>query len=629
MAVLGALSLIMVIAGCVPFVEPTPSAGRATVAMNPMGSEGFFSLPWPNDIRKKADGTLDLAGLPDNSNVVLRVVIDRVGASVSDFATNGAIYLRTTAPIDPSTLPNPTSSVVPASPILVVNVDDPTDRIPVVARVDREDVFRPSNLISLLPYPGHAMRSNARYVVAVTDALHAADGQPLEPSWLIGALDGDEWQGKARSEGDWRALRRQRDEARAALTALGVDPARLVGFTALHTQDSQRDLRAMAATLDMVTIDPPTLTTLAACAAGTTSVGLSGTIRSPQFQAGAAPFELDGGAIIVGADGRAVLRGWSTIPLELSVPCGPSPVGGWPVVTWVNGTGGGASVQSPGVPPVYDRAVVASIPPTFGEGTEHPDPNELLFYNPLNPAAARSNILQQTIDDLVLLRSLDVMRLDPTITNTMETVGVNPDRTLIVGQSQGAQTLPLVASLRPVSGILSGSGSAGFYNQFAYRSSSRGILGAFAPIDTLDITSPVVQLVEQLIDAGDPANYPTTTNFLNLAGRDDSCVPLESSRHQAASQNLTVVYPQFGSIFASPSLDPPTAAFPYTAPVGAPIRVSIELPGGHFAIAYNPDLEVRFTESVFDGTPLGLVDEIRNSLDNCPGVHYGPIASGL
>lgn len=124
MAVLGALSLIMVIAGCVPFVEPTPSAGRATVAMNPMGSEGFFSLPWPNDIRKKADGTLDLAGLPDNSNVVLRVVIDRVGASVSDFATNGAIYLRTTAPIDPSTLPNPTSSVVPASPILVVNVDD-------------------------------------------------------------------------------------------------------------------------------------------------------------------------------------------------------------------------------------------------------------------------------------------------------------------------------------------------------------------------------------------------------------------------------------------------------------------------------------------------------------------------
>lgn len=106
-------------------------------------------------------------------------------------------------------------------------------------------------------------------------------------------------------------------------------------------------------------------------------------------------------------------------------------------------------------------------------------------------------------------------------------------------------------------------------------------------------------------------------------------MPLESSRHQAASQNLTVVYPQFGSIFASPSLDPPTAAFPYTAPVGAPIRVSIELPGGHFAIAYNPDLEVRFTESVFDGTPLGLVDEIRNSLDNCPGVHYGPIASGL
>lgn len=53
-------------------------------------------------------------------------------------------------------------------------------------------------------------------------------------------------------------------------------------------------------------------------------------------------------------------------------------------------------------------------------------------------------------------------------------------------------------------------------------------------------------------------------------------------------QNLTVVYPQFGSIFASPSLDPPTAAFPYTAPVGAPIRVSIELPGGHFVYRLQP-----------------------------------------
>lgn len=607
------------LASCTPATIDSPDG--VTVWMDVSYSQGFFSLPWPNDIRKTDTGNLNLLGFPGTeSSAVLFALASLSSSQLKDFGTQTAVYLRLTGAIDPSTLPSPEQSTEASSSVQLIDLDHPSTRVPVIVRIEPSDAERPSNLLSLLPYPGHTLTPDTRYAAVVTSGVHDTSGAPLAEAPVIAALDEDTWLGRARSQQDWLALRAQRDTVRAALA--GGTAGALVGFTVFRTADSTREMRAVAAAIDA--LPAPVLPALPTdCEPGYLT-----TIDLPNFQAGTYPYTSSGGGIQVGADGKAVLQGYRTYPVVIRMPCGEAPSTGWPIETFIDGTGGSANLgDAIGFVP---DAIAASIPPLFGAGTGITDPSyPSYFYNAYNPEAARSNPIQQAGNNLALIKALQHLEFSGPYGGTTPR-RVDPHRVMISGESQGAQTLPLVAAMNPdVVAVLSGAGSAGFYNQVAYRRDVREELGKYAGTGGLDIRNPLVQLISTLEDLAEPANYPNDANYLNFAGQVDGCVPLESSRHLAAALKLTVADPQWGSIFGSPSLDPPTTTGPVSANVNGRTKVSIEAPGGHGTAYANPAIATDFTTAAFAGVAPTVRGPYFGINDLSCAPRWGTIGDGL
>lgn len=608
---LAATALLLLLSSC-SSIRGHADARRVSVEMDPALRAGFFSMPWPNEVRRGRSGGIDLVGLPEAASGPLATVARSISETVDGAGTNAAVYLRFTGPLDRRSLPTPAASTLPSSPIQMVNLADPADRVPVVSQVEPVDAGRPTNLLSVMPYPGHGLRPASRYAVIVTTSLRASNGRPVVPSPLLGRLGDPPTAGSGTDRAAVGAtLRAQRDEVVRVVRRLGgIHGARLAGFTVFRTQDSTALLRAMSATISRLPPAPLHLPR-GGCRPGSGSIRLSGTVDLPAFQTGDAPFLTAGGAVQIAQDGTAVRQGTRRTPLLISVPCGPEPSIGWPLVTFVDGTGGAPTLGW--ASQLATTAVIASIPPRFGIGDpDGHDATGLLFYNVLNPAAARSNPLQQAADGLALLRSVASFTLDRPTDGSTYRVRTDPSRVIVSGQSQGAQTLPLIASQRPGTAVIAGSGTAGFYNSVSYRAAIRKVLAQVFAIRHLDVRSPVVQAIETLLDAAEPSNYPTTAPFLNIAGLRDGCVPLEAARHLSNSQRLTVLNPQMPPLLGEPALDAPRARRRF---VGN--RVSIEQPGGHFGLEANRTLAAEFARSVLAGrTPTLRAETIAS--DNLP-----------
>lgn len=599
-----AVAALATLVACAPPPTGGGTPGAVTVQMDAGWSDGFFSLPWPNAIRKKADGTLDLFGIPSQNNLVLSVLFQQASDEVTDFGTNSAAYLRFTGALDPASLPSPAQSERPDSPLQLVALDGSGERVPVVTRVEPADGFRPANLVSVLPYPGHGLRPGTRYAVLATNGLRDAEGDPLATAPLVDALDQPYTFGAARSPEHWSALRSQRDDARAALAATGAWTADdLVGFTVFRTQDSTALMQAVASAVDDFDVQVPALTPINSCAGPGTRRHFTGRLTVPRFQEGNTPDTFAGGRIAVGNDGRAVVQALDSIGVSVNVPCGPAPAQGWGVQTFIAGTNGNVT-PSGGFGSEATTTVIGSVAPLYSPQENGDAFNELLFYNFLNPQAARTNPIQQAADNRVLIRMLQRLELDGSLVGSATPVTTDDERVVVTGHSQGAQTVALVAATTPeVDAIVSSAATSGQYNSISYRSDVRGIIGQVLGSSTgIDIRNPLVQVIQTLMDVDEPANFPTTGHWLNFTGRDDGCLPLEASRHLAGSQHLTIVEPQWPSIFGEASLDPQVGTAPVSGNgVGGTTRVSIEIAGGHRVAFANTGLVGDFIDQVVSG----------------------------
>ncbi len=623
LGIIGVALLALVAAACTPVdgggVGPGP--GQISVWMNAGWTDGFFSLPWPNAIRKKGDGTLDMLGIPSGDNLAISLLASAASNTVKDYGTGSAVYLQTTGAIDTATLPAPSASILGDSPVMLVDLAHPTDRVPVVVRVETPDKYRPANLISLLPYPGFPLRQDADYGVIITKGVHDSTGAPLVAAPLIAALDQPFFFGKARSESDWNQLRAQRDAVRSAMTSTSWSASDLVAFTVYHTQDSQRELKALAASVADHTVPMPTWTVTKACGGTTTRAILRGGIDLPMYQVGTFPYRDGGGSIAIGPDGHAIQQGTRTVEVGVGIPCHAAPAAGWPIQTFIAGTGG--SVDATGsFSSTSASTLIGSIAPLYsyeGYGNVY-DRN--LFYNVLNPESARTNPLQQSANNLVLFKMLEQLSLPASLASTPSAITTNSATEIVTGHSQGAQTVALVTSMKPgVDAIVSSASVSGLYNSTSYRSDVRlqfqSIIGDSSD---LDIRNPLNQMLEMVMNADDPANYPVVGNWLNFAGKNDGCVPLESSRNLAGVQHLAVVNPQWGSIFGDLALDPVTLTMPVSGNYAGTTRVSVEADGGHMVAKGNPAIVNTF----LDGVAAGTVPVVSGAVNIGPGDSCGP-----
>jgi pimeloyl-ACP methyl ester carboxylesterase len=309
------------------------------------------------------------------------------------------------------------------------------------------------------------------------------------------------------------------------------------------------------------------------------------------------------------------------------------------VVTFVDGTGGDEDIATTTSPVRRSTMIFGQIAPLYGNGVgdagsvlesfgfeDLRSQQELVFYNLLNPVAVRTNVLQQASDHLVFTRAVAGFTLDGAAVAQPGAVAADPERVVIAGHSQGAQTLPFVAAADPdlVDGVVSSAGSGGQYHSIAHgprRLESVGLL-TIAP-DRLDELNPLLHMVQTVFEAADGSNVPTTQHFINLTGAADTCTTVETGTHFARAQGLAsyALAPEIS--YGDPDLDRIVTTTPVSANSAGATRVQILLPGGHFVYRSNVDRLTSFVQQVHAGTaPVVRPEQFASNTGNCAGQRY-------
>lgn len=615
-------------AACVPPPDPV-------VAIDMRAGGEFFSMPWPSDTRRAADGTLELDGLPGVDplpgedaqwpRTLLPGILDEAAASLDGFGVSTATYFHTLVGVKRGSLPSPSGSLGNRSNVMMFELDDPARRVPVLVDFQGPaDRHRPGSLLTVLPYPGHPLRESTRYAVAVFDGLKVGQDQRPKPAPLLRQLDEPWTPGTGFDEDDWNLLRTQRDEVRRAVDSVtGWQPHDLLAFTVFTTQDVDGDTRAVA---DAIHSSPPpqvTVTDQSPCepdpaARGTATSKLVGSVELTRWQEGPYPYHHHGGGIVVGPGGSAVPQATFAADFLLRLPCGEPPPSGWPLAVFITGTGGDAS---PNLPFTHEGWAVASIAPVygFGRGVQLTpemvqlglstlfDAQRLTMYNFLNPPAARANPIQQAAEFLEVLEAFEHLQVDGATVGATVPVRTDPARQVVSGQSQGAQSLPLVAAMRPsLRGVLATAGGGGMMRNVVHGVVNRRFLGLLTgDADVLDELNPIIQVGQALLDAGDGINYPSSTHYLQYHGRND-CVP-EYGRYAAGATGLPVVHwfePE--GTYGDPALEPVRATLPVQGNVDGATRVALERPGGHF-VGYD---QLEINQGFLDDLAAGVAPTI-------------------
>ncbi len=530
----------------------------------------YFELPFPNVLRMKAGGGMELTGLPAMGPLV-ELVRDLVSKDITGASTNGGIYFRFTGEIDPETLPPEGVSPADAS-VFLVNIEptsiDYGKRAVLRLKYDPLELnYIGKNALSLLPYPGFPLRQGETYAAVVTTRVLSKTGVPVLRAPDLAALLGEAMPADATLAAAWPKYQPLRDYAAAGKLALG-DVAGATVFT------TQRSTDVMAKIRKVIYRDfpaPPVEPALTAIGETDQYLTFEGRMDGPNFQVGTPPYSQpeDGGGIEFDANGDPKIVRTESIRFAMTIPKGQMPAAGWPVALYAHGTGGsyksfiGDSIGSDlaeirnGQGEIVSKIACISIDQVL-HGPRKGDPEastELTFFNFNNPVAFRDNIKQGALDDFQLVRFVETMNVD---LGVGQRIKFDPSKIYFAGHSQGGLTGPLFLAAEPKikAAILSGAGGVAVLS----------LLGKTEPVDiahlvkvlisdaVVDEFHPLLTLIQTYMDSSDPINYArliTTEppkgqapkHIFQTLGLVDSYTPVPTIKALATALSLSPVEP--------------------------------------------------------------------------------------
>jgi hypothetical protein len=488
----------------------------------------FFRLPFPNDARRTGN-RLDLSGFPTPGAGLLgvdpvKLYVDAIEANDSAWGAYQTVYFRFSGQLSIESLRAMGSvnfiDVTPGAPELGQNRG-----LSWYYSVGRRNYIC-ENWMGLRRPVGEPMLPGHTYAAWLTTGVVAQGGGTIRRSpHLIALLDD--------ATPDDPALEPIHDlyaPFRDYLASQSRDPSTILTAAVFTVADHPATMESIA---DAVAdLDPPTATDWVACdtdvespcpdATGDRACGAPtadyqeyhALVSLPIFQEGTSPYltPADGGAIAVSADPPR-----QDVCLSLTVPTGTAPAAGWPLVVTAHGTGGSfrshvrdevAGVLSSGSVPFAVLGIDQVVHgPRRGDSTESPDN---LFFNFLNPDAARGNPLQGAADQLSLLRF--AATIDGT--GDMPTT-IDPDKIVFFGHSQGGTEgslmLPFADDYKAA--VLSGNGGS-LMHALLNKTSPVDIRGLLPLLiqepmlyDGTEDVHPVLSLLQQWIDPADPLNF--------------------------------------------------------------------------------------------------------------------------
>lgn len=486
---------------------------------------GFYALPFPNDIR--IDDHTGAMRLDDyiRPNTLIGLYIDAIRDHVRGFSVTAASFVRFDAPIDPASLPRtPDDTFADNASVYLVNVDQDSpnhgERVPLLFRFETyPGQTIGANWLSALPYPGFVLDERTTYALVVTNRLLATDGSPIGVPDDFAAV-------MAEQEPSDFALQRARILYLPLTQWLdqpgGDERADVVVASVFTTQDATSLMGAMREVIWSELPMPQARDLVRQLDEDGEELPFywyDGVYDAPCFQAGVPPFERpeDGGNIVSDADGRPIIQRVEPLRFSYTVPRGPMPATGWPVVLYAHGTGGSYhSFVNGGVAARLAEQGLAVIsidqvmhPPRIPPG----DSPELLFFNFQNPLSARDNTLQGAADDFQLLR----LALAFDVTDTASgpdapgRMRFDPDRMYFFGHSQGGLTGPPFLAHEPLidGAVLSGAGGL-LYLSLTLKTEPvdiAALVASFIRDYPLDHFNPVLALLQTYMDRADPVVY--------------------------------------------------------------------------------------------------------------------------
>ena len=555
----------------------------------------FYRLPFPNDLRVRADGTLDLSDFPRPGLTLLGVDLvdlyaDAAETDFAGFASIDVVSFRFSAPVA-------WASVQDGSALYLVDITAPgqpgfgANRGREYGSDPGKSKFACQNRLTLGNRTTDALEPGHTYAAWISTAVRSATGAtPIQDPDLIAVLGATEPTDPTLARA-WNQYAR----FRAYLPAENRAPTTVAAAAVFTVQDASALARKLAA---QVAAQPaPAITDLTLCDGVATSpcapVGdtaracgdsagafweLHGRIAIPTYQAGTLPYErpADGGAIMVDGSGEPVKQADLPVCFAMTIPKTTMPAGGWPLVVHAHGTGGNFRAAI-GAGIAGELATASTPMATFtfdgvghGErrGASSRTPDSLVF-NIVNPRAARDNHLQGAVDVLTALKLGDVA---PTTTPMVGTFRFDPARTYYFGHSQGSNVgIPAIAVTdRARAAVFSGAGSV----------LVEGILGKTQPVDAragleflidqpIGGGHPVMTLWQLFFDRIDPVNYApmlirrppagVASKHVWLSwGKGDSFSPEATLTATAHAAGLLHAAPQVSGIGLAPDARPIT-----------------------------------------------------------------------
>jgi predicted esterase len=497
--------------------DAPPESARAIFQLPRPGvaETDFYDLPFPNDLRRRDDGTIDLAAHPRPNPLVGRY-LDTFEVKVDGFGTNAAAFFRFSGRIDPRTLPDtPDEARQQDASVYLVDVDPDSpergERVPLRFRFEHyAGEFIGTNWLSVLIYPGFPLRPSTTYAAVVTRRVRATDGTDV-------TRDPDMDEVLAGGAGDDTVLKARMlyEPLLTWLDAPGGDErADVVSAAVFTTQDPTW---LMGRLRDIVYRDAPEPQARQIRFGGDYDDFLlyEGVYDGPNFQSGEPPYLEGGGEILFDDAGDPIIQRMEPIRFAVSIPKqGEMPQAGWPVVLYAHGTGGSfrsfvhdhtaARMAAQGL------AVLSIDQVLHGPRNQNGGNVELAFFNFDNPVAARDNVRQGALDDFQLVRLARNLTIAPRHPGAKR-YELDGDRLYFMGHSQGGLTGPPFLAYEPLiqGAVLSGAGGLIYYSLINKTEpvDITVIIGSFIRDVPLDEFNPMLAMVQMFIEAADPANY--------------------------------------------------------------------------------------------------------------------------
>lgn len=436
----------------------------------PGQSDEFYRLPFPNDIRLNAEG-IDLSDFPRPPLTVIggdfvNRWIDDLGENLHGFSPVSAVRFRTNRAYDFDSVTLDSN----APTLRFINITEGSERYgnsPGAwgwSGTTGRTKFSCNNSLVAQPSFARPLAPGETWAVIATTGIRSESGEAATPSADMQLMLSDEAPADSAARDAWERYQPLRDYL-AGDADLGAE-----NIASASVFTVQAETPSFAAMRDEVRSSvPPALEDLTLCDEGVVSPCDDGETRvcrnategyieiharydAPIFQRGTRPYldPEDGGEIAL-ADGQAQRQGSESMCVSLAIPTSAMPAEGWPVVMYAHGTGGSfLSHLQPSIAGALaggDHGVTTdSRFITVGiDGVQHGprrgdselDP-ETLFFNFLNPAAARGNTEQGAADLFTLTYLLESLSLSAAASPTGEAIEVDADNIFFYGHSQGS-----------------------------------------------------------------------------------------------------------------------------------------------------------------------------------------------